>query len=191
VSRTSFVVLVLALTACAADAPAGRAEPSAPAGSRTWAVVPVEQAADLTDLLCDALVRTHGARVARPGDPSNADRTLAVKIRRHDPYDPPRTTVGVELGRSDRAAGGRGHLDALVSSAAWGSGTARAPGSASFAFELVLDARDPATRSAIEAYVQQRSAPGGAFPAPDEVRLVQSRWMDFVAHEIVRRIPAE
>jgi hypothetical protein len=181
---------LLLLAACASGPPAESAPAAAPAGARTWAVAPIPENPELADCLADALVRAHGVRVVRPGEspgPSRADRTLAVAVLGHDPYDPPRTSLAVDLVRAD-ARSPRGSLDHLVSSAAWGGSITPAAGSPA-SLKLVLDARDAATRSAIDAYVFPRS--GSAAFAADEVRAVQRRWLEFLAHEIVRRLPAE
>lgn len=181
--RRSLVAGLALLAACASPAPPERTDAPSAGGPRTWSVAPILGHPELADALADALVRAHGVRLAGPGGVSRADRTLSVSILSHDPYDPPRTTMAVEIVRSD--ARSPGSLDHLVSSASWGAAVVPSAGSPA-ALKLVLDAREPSTRSAIDAFV----LPGVAFAA-DEVRAVQSRWIEFLAHEVVRRIPQE
>lgn len=200
--------LLAALLALAGCAPASTAPTPADAASpRAWAVAPADESGTLTGLLADELVRARRARVvvldANPDAVSaaaaaraqRADRVLAVKVLRHDPYDPPRTSVAVEVLRSDRRSVSGGELDRLTSSASWR--TAPLPlgregaGHAVAAFELVVDARDPATRNWLSAYAETRRSPDGAWSGISEFLAVESRWMEFVAHAVVHRVPAE
>jgi hypothetical protein len=177
---------------------------------RAWAVVPMEEGGDLAELLADELVRTRASRVVRPSDFGSSvdvgavvaaarahrvERILAVKVRRHDPYDPPRTSLAVEVLRADRRTLSGGELDRLVSSASWQSaplppGREHA-GHAVAVFELVVDARDPATRSWLSSYAETRRSPDGAWSGLSEFLAVESRWMEFVAHVVVHRVPNE
>jgi hypothetical protein len=173
-------------------------------------VVPVEQGGELAELLADELVRAREVRVVRPADfgssvdvgaavaaarAHRAERILAVKIRRHDPYDPPRTSVAVEVLRADARSLSGGELDRLTSSASWRSaplppGREHA-GHGVASFELVVDARDPATRSWLSSYAETRRSPDGAWTGIGEFLAVEARWMEFVAHVVVHRVPAE
>ena len=197
---------LLALLLLAGCAPTSTSTSAAPPSSRVWAVAPADEGI-LTDLLADELVRARNARVVRLEPSSDAvtaaaaaraqraDRVLAVRVVKHDPYEPPRTTVAVEVLRSDRRAVSGGELDRLVSSASWQSAPLplgrEGAGHAVAAFELVLDARDPATRNWLSAYAETRRSPDGAWSGISEFLAVESRWMEFVAHVVVHRVPVE
>ena len=196
-----FLVLIV-LAGCAPSSTSSTPPPEPP---RAWAVASSDD--PLIDLVADELVRSRNARVVRvdPGADAvsaaaaaralRADRVLAIKVLRHDPYDPPRTTVAVEVLRSDRRSVSGGELDRLVSSASWQSAPLPlgkdGAGHAVAAFEVVLDARDPSTRTWLSAYAETRRSPDGAWSGLSEFLAVEARWMEFVAHVVVHRVPAE
>ncbi|HYE97483.1 MAG TPA: hypothetical protein VEJ18_01175 [Planctomycetota bacterium] len=201
-------LLAAALAGCAA--PASTSTPPAPASaSRAWAVVPVSGTPDgaaFADQLAAALVRRGVGRVVRPGPLASptaaeavaaarrlrADAVLAVAVLQHDPYDPPRTVVRVEVLRSDASNRAAGDLEELVSSPSWRGAPLAIAGAerhAGLAYDEVFDARDPDRRAALRAYAAAQESDNG-FIAEREFLAVQARWLEFVAAGIVERVTA-
>ncbi|MBV8879407.1 MAG: hypothetical protein JO332_05565, partial [Planctomycetaceae bacterium] len=114
-----------------------------------------------------------------------ADTVLACAVTDHDPYDPPRTGIHVQVLRTEPRSLSTRDLDLLLQSASWRKGpfalTRDGAGHALAAFEAVYDARDAATRALVAAYAQKTSTRETDFYA------VQPRWLQFVSQQILRR----
>lgn len=156
------------------------------------------------NLLASEVVKNSGARVIRPahlrtGDAIEsiadavrvarklgADTVLACAVTDYDPYDPPRVGVHVQVLRTEPRTLSTKDLDVLLQSASWKKGpltmTREGAGHALAAFEAVYDSRDPATRRVVADYAQRTGA------RETEIAAVQSRWMQFVSHQILLRV---
>lgn len=152
------------------------------------------------EILANEFVKTRGVRVIRPahlkslgdkiesvGDALRvarklgADTVLACAVTDYDPYDPPRIGVHVQVLRTEPRTLSTRDLDVLLQSASWKKGplplTRDHAAHAVTAFEAIYDAREAATRSKVEA----------AAVRPSEVYAVQSRWLQFVSTQLLRR----
>jgi len=204
--------LPLLILALAAGCKAAASEPTPMAGeARTVAILPFYDETgrssfdgeDLGNILASELVKSSGVRVLRPsqlhGDgkiatvadairvarKSGADLVFACAVTDYDPYDPPRVAVRVQVLRTEPRALSTKDLDVLLQSASWRKGplTVTRDGAAHAlrAFEEVYDARDAATRQLVAAYGQKTATRDTEFYA------VQSRWMQFVSSQLLRR----
>ncbi len=103
----------------------------------------------------------------------------------YDPYDPPRVGIHLQVLRTEPRTLSTKDLDVLLQSASWKKGpltmTRDGAGHALKAFEEVYDARDSSTRQLVAAYGQKTSTRESDFYA------VQSRWMQFVSSQMLRR----
>lgn len=202
-------MLILALvTGCKTTA----SEPTPMAGDvRTVAILPFFDETgrssfdgdELGNILASELVKSSGVRVLRPsqlraGDKIatiadavrvarrvGADLVIACAVTDYDPYDPPRVGIHLQVLRAEPRTLSTKDLDVLLQSASWKKGpltmTRDGAGHALKAFEEVYDARDAATRQLVAAYGQKTSTRESDFYA------VQSRWMQFVSNQILRR----
>ena len=148
-------------------------------------------------ILATEFVKTHGVHVLRPAQfkekarsiadavgaarKLGADTVLACAVTDYDPYDPPRIAVHVQVLRTEPRTLSTKDLDVLLQSATWKKGplpmTKEGATHAVTAFEAVYDARDPETRRRIEAYSAR----------PSDITAVQSRWLQFVSLQILKR----
>lgn len=162
--------------------------------------------------LASELARAGGFRVIRPGSGEGAlpttdeellrkvralgaDAVIAAALVECDPYDPPRLGVRVQLFRSEAREVSGEEVDRLVRSASWRRGPvalsrAGAPHAAA-AFEAVYDAREEGVRAALREFAGRRGGRDSAFPGEGEYLAVQSRYFEFVAHEVARRLGPE
>jgi hypothetical protein len=139
----------------------------------------------------------HGFRVLRPRDleplesalRTRADALVACALTDFDPYDPPRVGLAVQMLRSSARSMSSVDVDRLVSSASWHAGPyelQRGHAANVLAlFEDIADARDRRTRGEIATYAQSRVSD---FNGEREILAVQSRYLQFVANRIVRRL---
>jgi len=203
------LLLILAL---AASCKSAASEPTPMAGEvRTVAILPFLDETgrssfdgeEFGNILASELVKSSGIRVLRPsqlrgGDKIatiadavrvarkyGADLVLACAVTDYDPYDPPRVGIHLQVLRTEPRALSTKDLDVLLQSASWRKGpltmTRDGAGHALKACEEVYDARDAATRQLVAAYGQRTSTRESEFYA------VQSRWMQFVSSQLLRR----
>lgn len=177
------------------------ADPAAPA-----------DAAEFAQILALELLREARARVIRPGSGEGAfphrdedlvrraralgaDAVIAAALVDCDPYDPPRLALRVQLFRATPREMSGEEIDRLVGSASWRKGpVALSPQGAAYAaaaFEAVYDARDEEVRAELRAFARRRGRGDSAFPEEREFLAVQSRYFEFVAHQVVRRLGPE
>jgi hypothetical protein len=168
--------------------------------------------AEFAQILASELARAGGVRVLRPrpGEGAlpatdadlvrkaralGADAVIAAALVECDPYDPPRLGVRVQLFRAAAREVSGEEVDRLVRSASWRKGPvalSRAGAAhAAAAFEAVFDAREEGVRAALREFARRRGGPDSAFPGEGEFLAVQSRYFEFVAHQVARRLGPE
>ncbi|HXG60809.1 MAG TPA: hypothetical protein VNO22_05525 [Planctomycetota bacterium] len=210
-------VLLLAFAGCAGPA---APQPPRPEGERPTVVavlagsdaaIPADPA-EFAQTLASELARAGGLRVLRPrpgegtlpvtdadllrkARAAGADAVIAAALVECDPYDPPRLGVRVQLFRTAPREVSGEEVDRLVRSASWRKGPvalsrAGAPHAAA-AFEALYDAREEGVRAALREFARRRGGPDSAFPGEGEFLAVQSRYFEFVAHQVVRRLEPE
>ena len=131
----------------------------------------------------------------RLGRRQKVDAVLVVVITDHDPYDPPRIAVSVQLLRSSAGVISAAEVDRLSQCASW----RRAPlqmsrdraGHWIDAFEAVFDAKDGRIRSDLAAYARTQDLSGSAFIGEGEYLAVQPRYFQFVSHRLLQRVIGE
>jgi len=209
-NRRCVLFLLLGLAAC--DLPESRDErPLADMG--LVAVLPFQNRTgvpfdgdEFANILASELLKSGVSRVVRPAQlqqpgemprsvtdairlarRARADYVLACAITDYDPYDPPRVAVSVQILRVQGSTLTGQDLDRLLQSASWKNGalSSRDGAHAAGAFEVVLDAHDPATRRALRAYAERRES---AFAGEREFLAVQSRYLQFVSNQVVQRL---
>lgn len=176
--RRAWVALLLA--GCTASRPAAPAPGALP-------VVAVCGAPgdELPAMLVSELSRTGRCLAIRAeeGRKPKADAILTAVVVEFDPYEPPRLVLSVRLQRGSGTGGG--DLDRLSQAGTWGSGARTADLAA---FDLVLDARDHATREAVSSYARKRDFSGSAFGDEREILAVSSHFMRFAASRVASRL---
>ncbi len=214
--------LALALLFAAGCSAGSRHEPSYPSNPfpnlQTVAVLPVlDQTTkagfdgnEFGDILASELLKFPGFRAVRPaafrghapprsvdeavrlGRQCKVDAVLVAVVTDHDPYDPPRIAVSVQLLRSSSRAVSAEEVDRLVQSASWRQGPlAMSPERAGHwvaAFEDVFDAHDARVRRDLAAYAQAQVSDDSGFLGEREFLAVQSRYFQFVSHQILQHL---
>lgn len=212
---------VLWMLAAGCASPSATVSSPGPAGARPMPVVAVLAEADpaapadageFAQILALELMREGRTRVVRPSARDEtlphrdedlvrraralgADAVIAAALVDCDPYDPPRLALRVQLFRATPRQMSGDEIDRLVSSASWRKGpVALSPQGAAYAaaaFEAVYDARDEEVRAELRDFTRRRGRGDSAFPQEREFSAVQSRYFEFVAHQVVRRLGPE
>ena len=138
--------------------------------------------------------RAAGEEIATAGDAVRigrrvrADAVLACAITEYDPYDPPKVAVSAQFLRVAAGPLSSQDLDRVLQSGSWRRGplamSRDGAAHAMMAFEEVYDSRGRETRAALQRYVQ------GRLESEGEVLAVQSRYLQFVSNQMIRRMLA-
>ena len=218
--RAAARVLILAAGCAGSSSTSSEAPPSTPLRDvRTLAVLPVYNQTgqptfdgeEFGTVLATELLKVPGYRVVRPaalraagqtvprtaeealrlGRTLKADAVLVVAVTDHQPYDPPRIAVSVQLFRTSPRGMSGSELDRLVESASWKRGplemSADKAGHWIAAFEELFDAREERVRGKIRQYARTEHESDSGFLEEREFLAVQSRFFQFVSSQILRR----
>lgn len=136
-------------------------------------------------ILVSELSATGRCRALRveEGRKPKADAILTAAVVEFDPYEPPRLVLSVRLQRGSGTGGG--DLDRLSQAGTWGRSSRPADLAA---FDLVLDARDHATREAVSTYARTRDVSGSSFGGEREILAVSSQYLRFAASRVASRL---
>lgn len=159
----------------------------------------------LADLFASELVRAGGFRVVRHRDVevrtgedalraawrAKADAVVVAAVTDFDPYTPPRVGLSIQVFRAAVRSLSDAEVDRLIQSASWRQGPLSVSRSDAphwgGSFERVYDGGDLQTRARVAAYAAGRAADGGFEPVR-EVLAVNSRFLQFVSHEVIREL---
>jgi len=162
---------------------------------------------EFANILASELVRAGNVRVIRPaqiraageeittaadavriGRRVRADAVLACAITDYDPYDPPRVAISAQFFRVEAGERSSQDLDRVLQSGSWRRGplalSRDGAAHAMVAFEHVYDSREKGTRHELRGYVEGRAETEG------EILAVQSRYLQFVSNQMIRRMLA-
>jgi hypothetical protein len=121
-----------------------------------------------------------------------ADAVLVALITDHDPYDPPRVAVSVQVLRTGARSVSSADVDALTRSASWRKGpfpmSPEKAGHFIAAFEGVYDAHAAGVRRELAAYARAQESSDTAFLAEREFLAVAPRFFQFVSNQLLRRL---
>jgi hypothetical protein len=216
--RAAALALIVA-AGCTAARPAPAGPPETPLSDvKTVAVLPVfdrtgEGAFDGEEfgaILASELIKARGFRVVRPAalrdagpaprsvedgvrlaQALKADAVLVAAVTEHDPYDPPRIALSVQLLRTASRGMSEADLDRLVQSGSWRRGPLEISrdqaGHWIAAFEEVYDARDERVRRKLVQYAGAQPGTDSGFVGEREFLAVQSRYFQFVSTLVLQR----
>ena len=121
-----------------------------------------------------------------------ADAVLVTQITDYDPYDPPRIGINVQFLRTQGRTLSGADIDRIVQSASWRRGplamTRERAGNWIDAFETVYDAHEERIRKEAIQYAQAQEGEDTPFVGEKEFLAVQSRYMQFVANQLLNRL---
>lgn len=160
---------------------------------------------EFANILASELARAGNVRVVRPaqiraageeistaadavriGRRVRADAVLACAITEYDPYDPPKVSISAQFLRVSAGSLSSTDLDRILQSGSWRRGPLEmsrdGAAHAMVAFEAVYDSREKGTRHALRKYVE------GRLESEGEVLAVQSRYLQFVSAQMIRRM---
>ncbi len=212
-------VALLAAAGCSAETLRYQEYPPNPFPNlQSVAVLPVLQRTatpgfdgeEFGDILASELLKFPGFRVVRPaafrgqapprsvddavrlGRRHKVDAVLVAVVTDHDPYDPPRIAVSVQLLRSSSRAVSAEDVDRLVQSASWRQGpfemSSDRAGHWAAAFEDVFDAHEKRIRREIGAYARAQVGADTGFLGEHEFLAVQARFFQFVSNQILNHL---
>ena len=118
-----------------------------------------------------------------------ADAILAIAVTDHDPYDPPRTALEVQLLRTKAQRMSATEIDRIIQSASWRIGPYdMSSGRAGYlvdAFQRMWDAHSKNIRAEVRQYADAMEDEDTAYRNENQFLAVQSRWIQFVANQAI------
>ena len=128
----------------------------------------------------------------RLGRRLKVDAVLVAMITDHDPWDPPKVAISVQVLRTGARTVTSGDIDRLTQSSSWRKGpfqmTAERAGHWLAAFEGVYDAHAAGVRREVVAYARVQEGSDTAFLGEREFLAVASRYFQFVSNQVLRRL---